>query len=272
MGPFGGLPAFKRALGRAAPGPHRTWQRYWQRRIDRHRRRIREALVARHGSRVMGGPFAGLYYPPGLIELNRTSRLIGAFESELHAVVERICMTPYDTIINVGCSEGYYAVGFALRMPAVQVHAYDIDPIARRLCAELARANGVGDRVHVGGEFDPRTLHGWATGRTLLWSDCEGCEMDVLQPGLAPEERTCDIVVELHDFLRPGVRKALVERFAESHHISFFPSTKRDPDAYPVIAFLPRRDRRRALSEFRPVRMEWAVMTAQESALLRTQA
>ena len=256
--------ALKRTVQRAVPGPYSALQRVWQGRIDRQKRRIWQTLVAGNGDRVMQGPFAGLYYPSATLGIFPTARLLGSFESELHPVVERICATRYDTIIDVGCAEGYYAVGFALRMPWAQVYAYDIDETARARCAELARANGVGDRVHIGGAFDPRVLHGWATARTLLWSDCEGCEVDILRPDLAPEERAFDLIVELHDFLRPGAKGTIVERFTGSHDITIIRGCERDRRAYPALASLRARDQRLALSELRPVTMEWAVMMAQQ--------
>jgi hypothetical protein len=39
--------------------------------------------------------------------------------------------------------EGYYAVGFALRMPDAIVYAFDIDPTAQHYCANLAKLNCV---------------------------------------------------------------------------------------------------------------------------------
>jgi methylase of polypeptide subunit release factors len=58
-------------------------------------------------------------------------------------------------VIDIGAAEGYYAIGFARRLPAARVIASDLDPVARLLCWLLARRNGVGDRVSVCPGFRP---------------------------------------------------------------------------------------------------------------------
>jgi hypothetical protein len=60
----------------------------------------------------------------------------------LHDIVETAITRRYDRVINVGCAEGYYAVGFATRMPETDVIAFDIDPIARRQTRHLAAMAG----------------------------------------------------------------------------------------------------------------------------------
>ena len=59
----------------------------------------------------------------------------------------------YPVVVNIGCAEGYYAVGMAGRMPDTRVDAFDIDPAAQRACGELAARRGVADRVRVGARF-----------------------------------------------------------------------------------------------------------------------
>jgi 2-polyprenyl-3-methyl-5-hydroxy-6-metoxy-1,4-benzoquinol methylase len=82
---------------------------------------------------VLNGPFEGLKFPAmDIKEINLASKITGSYESELHAVVEEICLTPYRDVLDVGCAEGYYAVGFARRLRQATVHAFDIDEHSRR--------------------------------------------------------------------------------------------------------------------------------------------
>jgi hypothetical protein len=60
-----------------------------------------------------------------------------------------------DCVIDVGCAEGYYAVGMARRMPATRVLAFDLDLNTQRVCTELIAKNKVTDRVTVGALFKP---------------------------------------------------------------------------------------------------------------------
>ena len=43
--------------------------------------------------------------------------------------------------------------------------------------------------------------------------DCEGGEVDLLQPDLAPNLRYSDVLVELHDFLNPTISETILSRF-----------------------------------------------------------
>ena len=118
-------------------------------------RAIGDAYVRQYGAKVMQGPFAGMDYATSATEGALTARLLGTYESELHPYLAKFAANPPDCVIDVGCAEGYYAVGLARMMPQVRVHAFDIQEKARRACAEMAAKNGVGDRVIIGERFEP---------------------------------------------------------------------------------------------------------------------
>src|SRR5262249_2338225 len=123
---------------------------------------IANTYIHKHGTTVLGGPFAGMEYLAGTSEGALTPRLLGVYESELHPHLEAFAAADLDCVIDVGCAEGYYAVGLARMMPEVTVYAYDISEVARDACADLARRNGVQDRVVIGGEFAPDGFEAFA--------------------------------------------------------------------------------------------------------------
>lgn len=43
--------------------------------------------------------------------------LVGSYESELHLQIEQLILERPQVVIDVGCAEGYYAVGLAQRLP-----------------------------------------------------------------------------------------------------------------------------------------------------------
>lgn len=252
----------RRLLGPVYDPLQRTWSaaRFHTRRIlaDRQRRRVWRALT-RDGVRVQSGPFAGMRYIEQPAEGSVYPKLAGTYEAELNGVIDSITATPYDAVVDIGAAEGYYAVGLAMRMPATQIHAFDVDPASRRLCAELARTNGVADRVSVHGAFDAAEL---PPGRVLVICDCEGCEREVLDPALF---RTADLLVELHEFLDPGITQTLVERFRPTHRVTLIDTLPRDLQL-PVLQRLARRDRAFAVDERRPAAMQWGWFVAREES------
>lgn len=180
---------------------------------------LAQTFIAHAGTQVAGGPFAGMAYVSSATEGALIARLLGVYESELHPHFETLIAEGLDCVIDVGCAEGYYAVGLARRMPQTTVYAFDILETARVACAGMAADNGVADRVIVGGEFQPEDFQRFAGQRALVLVDAEGAEVDILDPVRAPALAGMNIIVETHDLYRPRALATLMERFSATHHI-----------------------------------------------------
>lgn len=260
----------KTLLLRAAPGPARHMQTAWQ---HRHVRRFEQSLglpdlarefTTRHGLKVQSGPFAGMEYIAQATGSALVPKLVGSYEQELHDIVREILRTPYTTIVDVGCAEGYYAVGLARALREAKVIAFDTDSRAQRLCRMTAERNGVSNRVQVAGRCDAATLQPLLTNRALVISDCEGYERDLLDLERAPGLRHTNILVELHDAVSPGLTPALLARFANTHDAQLIDSAARNGCDYACLDFLPVERRQLAVSEFRPLRQQWAFFRARQ--------
>jgi hypothetical protein len=215
----------------------------------------------RYGLRVRRGPFAGLEYPGGWERAigDLAAKLTAAYEYELHRAAATWIEVGFDHVIDVGCAEGYYAVGFALKMPSTTVHAFDIDPAQRERCDVLASLNGVADRVQIAGELTPADLGRFPEHGVALLSDCEGAERMLLDPARAPRLRGWPLLVELHDFIDPTITETICARFSSTHEIELIESETRDEEPPPELSFASRRQRTVMLSE-RPPGMRWAHM------------
>lgn len=222
-------------------------------------RMIANTFIAHHGAKIIGGPFAGMEYLDHAAEGALVPRLFGTYESELHPHFAAILGKGVDCLIDIGCAEGYYAVGFARSRPGLTVHARDIDPKALAECAALAARNGVAERVIVGGEFKPADFAAFAGQRVLVLVDAEGAEVDILQP--VPALAGMHIVVETHDLYRPGALKVLTERFLPTHDILRVDQQAKALDPPPWLRALPHLDHLLAVWEWRAAPTPWLVMT-----------
>lgn len=205
-------------------------------------------FVRQHGLIVQGGPFQGMRYVREALYVAEavTPKLVGSYELEVVDAVERALGRRPHTIVNIGAADGYYAVGLALRAPDAEVLAIDIDPSARRVCRRMAAANGVQARVRVCEDYDLALLDPSRADRTLVVSDCEGCEEQLLVPSRAPVLAGCVLLVELHGVLRPGSEEAVLARFEATHAVELIESRIRSSAA---------------LDERRPGPMRWAFLT-----------
>jgi hypothetical protein len=217
-------------------------------------------FVDRYGLQVRHGPFTGMSYLEGLEPTvgDLVGKLTGVYERELHGAVAEWIEAGLEHVIDVGSAEGYYAVGFAHTMPAATVHAFDINPDARRVCAAMAELNGVGERVKMQGECAPASLGQFPERGVALLSDCEGGERVLLDPELAPRLRGWPILVELHDFIDPSITETICSRFRASHEIEMIEMEDREQLPEEFEFFTPRQ--RAVLLSERPAGMRWAHM------------
>jgi Met-10+ like-protein len=222
-------------------------------------------FVKAHGLRVQRGPFAGMTYPRSAVGRAEqlVAKLLGAYELELHEPVARLANEPWEQIVDIGAGDGYYAVGLARACPGAVVRAWEMNPLPARVCLELARANGVEDRVVMGGECDLGELRALPELHTLVVSDCEGCEDTLLDPEAVPLLRRSTLVVELHESLAPGVEDRVVERFRPTHEVQTIGMRPRHAGEHPALAVddLGYMDQELLVSEFRTNAVRWAVMT-----------
>ncbi len=212
---------------------------------------------------VLHGPFAGMRYPN--LEARWSAlfpKLLGSYERELHPWLEVASTRGYGSVVDIGCAEGYYAVGLALHWPAVSVHAFDIDPRARELCAAMARANGVDSRVHVAARCDADGLRRLELpSPSLIISDCEGFELDLFTEDLIVDLTQHDVLIELHDYFDVEISRTLKRRFSRTHDVESVFSVddiqKVHTYDYPELDQWDLHTRRALLTELRPYVMEW---------------
>lgn len=227
------------------------------------RRQDARLLALFDGIVVTSGPFQGMRYPSAhSVGSALFPKLLGSYERELAPVLETILSRPYDTIYDIGCAEGYYAVGLKLRLPEARVVAFDLDAEGRSLCRQMAALNEV--EVEVREACTTAELIALAgTQRALVMSDCEGCEGDLFTAEVCQALSRHDLLIEVHDHLRFGLTPALRERLSSSHRITEIRSVddveKLYTYHYPLLEGLSDRDRHRALSEYRcPMRWIFA--------------
>jgi len=222
---------------------------------------------------VINGPFKKLRYPSAQsVGSTLLPKLLGTYESELQPTLSRMLDNRYATVVDIGCAEGYYAIGAAMRLPNARVYAFDINPKARQLCAEMARLNCVSDRIHIEGSCTGESLRSIPLGeRALIICDCEGYEGSLFTRQVAESLAKHDVIVETHDFIDIELSTKIRDAFAETHHVQSIKSLDDIEKAQicrdPALKHYNTRDKHLILMEERPAIMEWLVMTSKEESL-----
>ena len=225
---------------------------------------IQNTLIEQEGTKVLQGPLAGMEFIERSAEGCHIAKLLGCYEQPLQPHIQKALSGHYTKIINIGCAEGYYAVGFARAVPGLISLAFDTDVNAQNSCRQLAERNGVADRVEIGGLFSPDDFAKFENEAALVFCDIEGAEEELLDPDIAPALRKLDIIVESHECLRPGITQKLLSRFEATHTIELIEDNgSRQLDNPPAwFTKLSHLDQLLATWEWRSGPTPWLVMRA----------
>src|SRR5262245_39540062 len=159
------------------------------------------------GNRVVYGIFKGMEIKqdPVWNDGNASTKLLGVYEFELDAVVAKAIARKPNSVINIGCADGFYSIGFAKVLPEATIFAVDIDEASLWECRGMVQKNGVVERMqfhygcHLASELDFQLPDG-----RLYFVDCEGHEEELLDKYACPALIKSDIIVECHEFARKG--------------------------------------------------------------------
>ena len=214
--------------------------------------------------KVLGGIFKGMTYPDYQSSGSPLfSKLLGTYEEELDPFFENIPVNKYAEIIDIGCAEGYYAVGLSMHHPKSKIYAYDIDQDALDRCKAMALLNKVDSNITFGHKCDKETLRDFkSAGKALIICDCEGYEAELFDTEIAKVLSGCDFVIELHDMVVPHIKAIIQKAFENTHEIKYIQSTLKCIKDYPIAAKLPIAYQNDRFTVDRTTRMEWAIITS----------
>lgn len=215
--------------------------------------------------KVLHGPFEGMKYPFFSSVCSMLyPKLVGSYEMELHSYIYSYCHNKYSEILDIGCAEGYYANGLAMKNPVAKVYAFDIDEGARNLCYEMAKANGLDHQIDIRSSCNAEDLANFNfTKRGLIISDCEGYELSLFDKNNIGNLKNCDVLIETHDFININITTYLCDLFKDSHDITVVKSTD-DIEKAKTYHFkesekLDLASRKQLFEERRPGTMEWLI-------------
>ena len=218
-----------------------------------------------YSMKVQNGPFIGMKYNK-FESLNRTMfpKLLGTYEKELWETIEEIKDCAYSEIIDVGCAEGYYAIGLALNSSNSKIFAYDTDDKARNACRNMAALNNVSEKITIRDSLTANELKEFQfSTKGLVICDCEGFEKELFNIINVDNLHNCDLVIETHDYIDITISSNLKKLFEKTHTIKSIKSIDDIQKAltydFEFIQHLNLYERKILLSEKRPATMEWLV-------------
>ncbi|MEX2231771.1 MAG: methyltransferase [Cyclobacteriaceae bacterium] len=240
--------------------------------------RIHEDIFASifHERKVLHGPFKGLQYPTyNAIGSTLYPKLLGSYERELHEVIEALSEKQFSEVINIGCGEGYYAIGLCRKFPSAKIFACDTDTQAIRLCQQMAALNYVADRMVFHTHFTASDLENFEfTGRGLIVCDCEGFEKYLFTLSNLDNLKECHLLIEVHDYIDIDISTSLTKLFSTTHTLKIIKSLddieKAKVYQYDETVALDLYTKKKLFEERRPAMMEWFYLTPENRTIKET--
>jgi hypothetical protein len=201
-----------------------------------HLQRVAHDLLKKTGGEVFAGPLAGMKLPLSSPLSNTPYHVIGCYEQEIHGILAEVICCPPPLIIDIGSAFGYYTVGLACKTKDTRIIGFEADKEAHwENARQLAELNEVTHRIEQKGFCDSRELEAAAQEGAFILCDCEGGEMNLLDPEIIPALSKCHILAEIHEFLVPRVAAHLVNRFGQTHKMTLHFEQTRNSAQYRIL-------------------------------------
>jgi len=167
---------------------------------------------------VLDGPFKGMLYGDVAYGSSLLPKVFGTYEQHIHPWIEEIIDKKYKKILNIGCAEGYFSSGFAIRNKDSQIYAYDTNKEALKTNREIVTKNKI-ENVILKEECTIKELENLIDENAFIFCDIEGGEIDLIDPRKSKKLLEADYIIETHDFKLDGITEEMVNRFKDTHEI-----------------------------------------------------
>jgi hypothetical protein len=195
-------------------------------------------------------PTEGCYLP----------KLLGVYEQPLQDILKTFPIHSYERMLNIGCAEGFYAIGFALKYKDLEVVAFDVNDRAKEAAKKLAEQNKF--NINIQGLFDFETFSKYIDKKTIIFCDIESYEKFLLDPSKNLNILHYDFIVESHEFMDSNITNILKDRFEKTHNITFISDNKkRHFENLNFMETLSDNEISCCIEESRPGPTPWLIMT-----------
>ena len=212
--------------------------------------------------RILTGPFSGVRLSretkwSGSVDI--ASKLFGLYEQQIQFWLTK---NQWSAFVNIGASDGYYAVAMKQTGFALESYAFEQNISAHSEIQNLAQLNST-TLDGVFGVFESREVD-WIQelSRTkpdvLVLLDIEGGEWDLLNKSNLEKLSMCHLIIEIHEFSENSRSlDALVKLIETTHVVSIQDDAQRVWPSHELISKLTNAERLVIAFEGRPSLMRW---------------
>ena len=212
--------------------------------------------------KVSAGPFQGL-------QLNRDTwwgrsdlgaQCLGVYEKQILDLIS--AQGPFDTFLDIGAADGYYAVGCLHSKMAKKAICFEISEEGQRAIQENWMINDRPGELEILGEANEQSIANIASAlpeNTLVLVDIEGYEFDLLSQTVISLLSRYTIVIEIHNWINGFENKypALLRDLDNYFNISVVKPAERNTQNIELLRSYTDDNRLLVASERRPCLMRF---------------
>ncbi|MCB0450669.1 MAG: hypothetical protein KDC97_11165 [Confluentibacter sp.] len=176
------------------------------------------SLLERLGNRVYFGPFTGLKIPQSVWSILTTSEILGLYESCLHPKFESLLNKEIKNIMLIGGNNGYYAAGISCFLNPDSFAIYETEAYFHPFIKSWFQENKL-QNYAIYGKASEEEFSKIDSKIDLVFMDCEGFEIELLNPLIFPWQEQTEILAEIHPFYIDNLIATLSNRFRKTHRI-----------------------------------------------------
>lgn len=178
----------------------------------------KESLKDFFNSKIYFGPFTGLKVPDSLYKILTVSEILGMYESCLHPLFSQLFNRKIKNIVLVGGNNGYYSAGLSYLYNPEKLIIYEMFDKFHSIISSWFEKNNL-TNYEILGEATIAEFKNWNHKTDLIFIDCEGFEVHLLNPIEFEWQKKADVIVELHPFYIDNLLNIIAKRFCETHEI-----------------------------------------------------
>jgi hypothetical protein len=181
-------------------------------------KKTNDSLIEKVGNRIYFGPFSGLKIPEVATKLLTVSEILGLYESCLHCKFEHLINNDIRNVVLVGGNNGYYAAGLSYIFNPISIKVYESDESFHNIINSWFDENNL-NNSEISGKATIEEFQKFESNIDLIFMDCEGFEIDLLNPVNFPWQKKSNILLEIHPFYINNLVSTLSSRFRNTHKI-----------------------------------------------------
>lgn len=175
-------------------------------------------LIEKIGNRIYFGPFSGLKIPNEVSEILTISEILGLYESCLHPKFANLLNQEINNIILVGGNNGYYSAGISYLFNPLTFSIFESEEKFHPIINSWFLENKLSE-IKIKGKATIEEFKAIKSKIDFLFLDCEGYEIELLNPQLFLWQQKAEILLEIHPFYIDNLIAIMASRFKSTHKI-----------------------------------------------------